>query len=82
MYAPGQYGGEGSHVLTEGEIPSHSHSVSLRYSGRRDGDLGSLSLPGNSYQGEASYRTAATGGGGGHNNMPPYFTINYLIKVV
>lgn len=71
----GGFGGEENHMLTIAEMPSHSHSYvaashsgsGMNFNGSGDGVVGST--------------TGATGGGQAHNNMPPYMTLNYIIKV-
>lgn len=87
-------GGEESHVLTIAETPAHTHSYTDVYytennsvvsdldvieggnnkrgSGSTDGD--------NSYLGRTK-NTGSTGGGTAHNNMPPFYTVIYIMKL-
>ena len=81
-------GGEEKHQLTVNEMPSHSHGsgslattqpyLSQNGSGtqdKRDGGGTKLyeytSITGN---------TSTVGGNQAHNNMPPFYTINFIIK--
>jgi len=73
----GNDGGEADVVLTEAQMPYHSHSVPMRQiSGGMDG-TGGLE-PG------SGYSTGYAGGTGGvtqgHNNLQPYLVVNYMIK--
>jgi microcystin-dependent protein len=70
----GGTGGEESHTLTIAEIPAHSHSYSQHNAG------GSGMTDNGNNNGNVTANTGSTGGGQPHNNMPPYITLNYIIK--
>jgi len=70
----GDAGGEEDHQLSEGEMPSHVHSVHSH-------------LPFVALTGEEPIElpnplpesTGSTGGDQAHNNMPPYLALNFFI---
>jgi microcystin-dependent protein len=70
----GVTGGEESHVLQIGEIPSHSHT--FQYTG----GTGATIAAGANYTNVSTASTSNTGGSGGHNTMPPFMTFNKIIK--
>ena len=82
----GGIGGEEDHVLTDAEVPPQSVTVVTDPNSGSDSGTqaiqqanGSLSIVTTNLDTIASYTTE--GGGGAHNNMPPYITVNYIIKV-
>jgi len=82
-YSVGMTGGEEEHTLTIEEIPNHSHKYTNPLIG--DGGLGS----GDYYSNEGHMRprlnageTITNGGDKAHNNMPPYYSLCYIMKIM
>jgi microcystin-dependent protein len=70
-------GGEKTHLLTESEMPAHSHNVQL-YAGTT-GDITQNHVSA-SVSTDSGNKTSVTGGGQPHENRPPYHTLAYIIK--
>ena len=77
----GQTGGEVSHTLTAGEMPSHTHSYNDIYYAEFGGtialpaNIGSRSTDNDNGGYQMARTTDATGSGAAHNNMPPFITV-------
>ncbi|MBP3466420.1 MAG: tail fiber protein [Paludibacteraceae bacterium] len=86
----GDYGGEVMHKLTEAEMPKHNHGILGHWGSKQNGQPDSLVYNGRSWTSGnpgtdggthwRSYFCAVAGGDGWHNNMPPFMTINYIIR--
>ena len=87
----GGYGGEVMHKLTEAEMPKHRHVYSD--DSNKKNFWHEYAEGSNPHTGEADYNssgsgsakgtrfwTTVAGGDGWHNNMPPFMTINYIIR--
>ena len=74
----GGVGGAETHTLTVDEIASHNHRLPVEYGGGSAGS-GIDSIRNNTTI-KSRGRTYSTGGDQPHNNMPPYLSLNYLIK--
>ena len=71
-YSAGSTGGEATHVLTQNEMPNHTHSwwmYNFTQVGGTGGGAGVLA------GGTTSQTTGSSGGGVAHNNMPPYYVV-------
>ncbi|MDR0649982.1 MAG: hypothetical protein LBG59_00815 [Candidatus Peribacteria bacterium] len=66
------------HSLSISEMPSHSHTVNS-FTDRENGDDSSSSAQ--EVKGAGLKNTSSIGGGQAHNNMPPFYVINYYMKV-
>ena len=75
----GVSGGSESHVLTENEMPSHSHPSS---SFEDDASLEDAITSAGDSDGtpESDVTSNVTGGDAAHENMPPFLGITYIIK--
>ena len=67
--------GQEMHQLTVDEMPSHNHYLQNQYGSNGFNQVGI----GGSNVADGIY-TNHTGGSQPHNNMPPYLTVNYIIK--
>lgn len=72
--ALGETGGAATHTLVIGEIPAHTHTVDVSVSNAASGP----NIP--AYRNGGTINTGTQGGGGAHNNMPPYLTLNFIIR--
>ena len=68
-------GGEETHVLTEDEMPSHSHDLIPNTYGYLNVTGGSIPLTQ-----PANRDTGITGGDVAHENMSPYIAFNFIIR--
>ena len=83
-----QTGGAESVVLTEGQMPRHSHRIgNLNRDGNPDGwrDGGRHYWRNNDYQynstADTGKQTDETGWNQAHENMPPYYALLYIMKL-
>lgn len=82
-YPVGATGGEETHTLTVGEMPSHNHGgrtaaggTSMHYDG--SGGAGGFESGGHRFsQGAHRHTISSDGGGTPHNNMQPYVSLVY-----
>ena len=88
-HPPASTGGEEAHVLTEEEMPSHSHPLVGPGSWQQGvGVWGSNVGAGSGWTTVSSYQEGAVGRleavpageGKAHNNLPPFYTVGYIIK--
>lgn len=72
--------GEETHQLTINEMPSHTHDLK-EYAGNSGISGASLGTQSGQYSYSlSSSKILSAGGDQPHNNMPPYLTVNYIIK--
>lgn len=76
----GETGGSEKVRLTVEQMPSHDHSYVKQTSGAQisNGTGAKFELAGNS---TIDRITSSTGSGQSHNNMPPYYTLAYIMKL-
>ena len=78
-YSVGATGGEATHTLTIGEMPSHSHNITYGTSTVEQGN--DIVTKFSEYSLSESKVTEKTGGGVAHNNMPPYYALCYIQRI-
>lgn len=76
----GVSGGEEAHALSAGEMPAHTHDLTLpRKFGSNEGTGTGFSKD-NGTTTDGTGTTTSAGNGDAHNNMQPFAVINALIK--
>lgn len=75
-YPAGSTGGEAEHVLTEAEMPKHSH----QWNGRDNTTLSHTGTQIPIVGHDPLFQIQTTGGSQPHNNMPPYYTMPFWIR--
>jgi microcystin-dependent protein len=77
-------GGEETHQLTTNEMPNHSHDVTITYrEGEENGSGNVYSDIGNppaTNPPSKTFTSSSVGGDQAHNNMPPFYTLYFIIK--
>ncbi len=77
-YVVGATGGESEHILTIDEMPKHSHEINRTFSGGGGGSGGGdINISGS---GNHPFYILETGGSQPHNNMPPYYSLCYIMR--
>lgn len=71
----GETGGAATHTLSLTEIPAHTHTFDVTTVTSGAGP----NVP--SYRNGGTMNTGSAGSDGAHNNMPPYLTVQFIIKL-
>lgn len=75
----GETGGEENHILTVEEMPKHYHTMDANASGTSAGQMhGEIIIKSD---GATKRASSSVGGNQPHNNMPPYYTLCYIMKI-
>lgn len=82
-HAIGSRGGSETVTLTVAQMPSHSHVDSESASFASAMFSASTTSSGNTikWTTNPAYEVSKTGGSQPHNNMPPYYTLAYIMKL-
>ncbi len=84
-FVAGNIGGEFQHVITESEMPSHTHNINNFALGNaprpRKGDSVSYATPNIRFESDMYASADTTGGNAPHNNVQPYI-VAYMWKRV
>lgn len=81
IYAVNDTGGTATHTLLEAEMPAHTHVYT---SPTFNIDVESVGVPDPTGVGQPQVptQTSSTGGGQAHNNLPPYYGLKPLVRVL
>ena len=80
-YKAGSTGGEAAHTLTEAEMPSHTHSLTLKDTDRSSGNpYTQVNWAYSNDTTSGSAITDSSGSGQAHNNMPPYLAVYMWVR--
>jgi hypothetical protein len=77
-YAVATTGGEATHTLTVGEMPSHKHTVDGY---NNNGGATKLYYTVGAGTLGVTVDASSTGGDGAHNTLPPYYALAYIMKL-
>lgn len=75
----GETGGEEEVTLTVEQMPKHTHSYILHSSPVKVQANSAANI--SPYNGQVNAQTGENGGSESHQNMPPYFVIDYIMKL-
>ena len=76
-----QTGGEETHQLTTNEMPSHSHDVTVTFrEGNENGGGSNYSDLNGGSSSSKTFSSSSVGNDQAHNNMPPFYSLYFIIK--
>ncbi len=76
-----QNGGAESHTLTVNEMPKHTHNVQVPGYNNNGANTWESTQDRNT-NGMYTRTTTETGQGQPHNNMPPFATVNFIMRII
>lgn len=81
LYSIDDAGGEATHTLSEAEMPAHVHVYNLP---TFNVDVESVGVPDPTGVGQPAIptNTSSAGGGQAHNNLPPYYALKPIVRVL
>ncbi|MEA5001301.1 MAG: hypothetical protein VB017_05395 [Endomicrobiaceae bacterium] len=81
-YSVGTTGGEAEHTLTISEMPSHSHTIAVQNNSENGSSniANTVGSSGSSFEFNNTWTTNDSGNSLPHNNMPPYYSLCYIMK--
>lgn len=80
-YTSGVTGGEEEHTLSTDELAKHDHASSITYSNEAHNTGNPWGSGGNNdIEGNYTFVTGKSGADQPHNNMPPYFSIYFIMR--
>ena len=82
-YAKGATGGEKTHTLTEAQMPSHTHGMTMWGGDIADDwkQQNNIYITHNKYDYNNSREFTSTGGNQPHENRPPFYALGYIMRV-
>ena len=82
LYAAGSSGGEAQVTLTVDQIPPHTHQSPSHDGGNTYHNGLSVYATDRPQSGDHPFTSGTTGGGLPHTNLPPYYALYYMMRIL